>query len=131
MGAGTPQDLVECIARGIDMFDCVAPTRNGRNGAVWITAEGQVNIKQRRFLTDSGPLDPECRCYTCRRYTRAYLRHLFVAGEGLSMRLLSIHNLHFLVQLANAAREHVLAGDYASWSRAWLDRFHAGRMARG
>ncbi|HVH11688.1 MAG TPA: tRNA guanosine(34) transglycosylase Tgt, partial [Longimicrobium sp.] len=130
MGVGYPDDLLEAIGRGVDMFDCVAPTRNGRNGAVWITAEGQVNIKQRRFLTDSGPLDPECGCYTCRRYTRAYLRHLFVAGEGLSMRLLSIHNLHFLVHLANAAREHVLAGDFASWSRGWLDRFHAGKAAR-
>jgi queuine tRNA-ribosyltransferase len=67
---------------------------------------------------------------TCRTYTRAYLRHLFVAGEGLSMRLLSIHNLHFLVGLANAAREHILAGDFASWSRAWLERFHAGKAAR-
>ena len=131
MGVGYPDDLLEAIGRGIDMFDCVAPTRNGRNGAVWITAEGQVNIKQRRFHTDDGPLDPECGCYTCRTYTRAYLRHLFVAGEGLSMRLLSIHNLHFLVALARAAREHIHAGDYAAWSRAWLDRFHAGKAARG
>ncbi|HEU4556214.1 MAG TPA: tRNA guanosine(34) transglycosylase Tgt [Longimicrobium sp.] len=129
MGVGYPDDLLEAIGRGIDMFDCVAPTRNGRNGAVWITAEGQVNIKQRRFLTDAGPLDPECGCYTCRTYTRAYLRHLFVAGEALSMRLLSIHNLYFLVNLANQAREHILAGDYASWSRAWLDRFAAGKAA--
>ena len=130
MGVGYPDDLLEAIRRGIDMFDCVAPTRNGRNGAVWIAGEGQVNIKQRRFFTDPGPLDPDCGCYTCRTYTRAYLRHLFVAGEGLSMRLLSIHNLHFLVGLANAAREHILAGDFASWSRAWLERFHAGKAAR-
>jgi len=131
MGVGYPDDLLEAIGRGVDMFDCVAPTRNGRNGAVWIAAEGQVNIKQRRFLTDAGPLDPECGCYTCRRYTRAYLRHLFVAGEGLSMRLLSIHNLHFLVSLANQAREHIQAGDYAGWSRAWLERFAAGKAAAG
>lgn len=123
MGVGYPDDLLEAIGRGVDMFDCVAPTRNGRNGAVWIAAEGQVNIKQRRFLTDPSPLDPECGCYTCRTYTRAYLRHLFTAGEALSMRLLSIHNLHFLVSLATQAREHIQAGDYASWSRAWLDRF--------
>ena len=129
MGVGYPDDLLEAIGRGVDMFDCVAPTRNGRNGAVWITAEGQVNIKQRRFLTDAGPLDPECGCYTCRTYTRAYLRHLFTAGEALSMRLLSIHNLHFLVHLARSAREHIQAGDYGSWSRAWLDRFHAGKLA--
>ncbi|HEU0053934.1 MAG TPA: tRNA guanosine(34) transglycosylase Tgt [Longimicrobium sp.] len=123
MGVGYPDDLLEAIGRGVDMFDCVAPTRNGRNGAVWITAEGQVNIKQRRFLTDAGPLDPECGCYTCRTYTRAYLRHLFVAGEALSMRLLSIHNLHFLVNLAATAREKIQAGEFAGWSRAWLERF--------
>lgn len=129
MGVGYPDDLLEAIGRGVDMFDCVAPTRNGRNGAVWIAGEGQVNIKQRRFLTDAGPLDPECGCYTCGTYTRSYLRHLFVAGEALSMRLLSIHNLYFLVNLAARAREHIQAGDYASWSRAWLDRFHAGKAA--
>ncbi|HEX8695095.1 MAG TPA: tRNA guanosine(34) transglycosylase Tgt [Longimicrobium sp.] len=128
MGVGYPDDLLEAIGRGIDMFDCVAPTRNGRNGAVWITAEGQVNIKQRRFLTDRGPLDPDCGCYTCRTYTRAYLRHLFVAGEALSMRLLSIHNLHFLVNLAATAREKILAGGFAGWSRAWLERFRGAAV---
>jgi queuine tRNA-ribosyltransferase len=130
MGVGYPDDLLEAIGRGIDMFDCVAPTRNGRNGAVWIAGEGQVNIKQRRFLTDAGPLDPDCGCETCRGYSRAYLRHLFVAGEALSMRLLSIHNLHFLVSLAATARRKIGTGEFASWSRAWLERFHAGRGAR-
>jgi queuine tRNA-ribosyltransferase len=130
MGVGYPDDLLEAIGRGVDMFDCVAPTRNGRNGAVWIAGEGQVNIKQRRFLTDAGPLDPDCGCYTCRTYTRAYLRHLFTAGEALSMRLLSIHNLHFLVSLASQAREKIIAGEFAGWSRAWLERFHAGNAAR-
>ncbi len=127
MGVGYPDDLLEAIARGVDMFDCVAPTRNGRNGAVWIAAEGQVNIKGQRFRLDAGPLDPECDCYTCRTYTRAYLRHLFVAGEALSMRLLSIHNLRFLVRLAERAREEIAAGSFTSWSRAWLDRYHASR----
>ncbi len=127
MGVGYPDDLLEAIARGVDMFDCVAPTRNGRNGAVWITGEGQVNMKGQRFRLDAGPLDPECDCYTCRTYTRAYLRHLFVAGEALSMRLLSIHNLRFLVRLAEQAREHILAGDYASWHREWLDRYSTAR----
>ena len=129
MGVGYPDDLLEAIGRGVDMFDCVAPTRNGRNGAVWITAEGQVNIKQRRFATDAGPLDPECDCYTCRTYTRAYLRHLFTAGEALSMRLLSIHNLRFLVRLAEQSRAAIQAGEFTSWSRAWLERFHAGKAA--
>ncbi|HEX5521501.1 MAG TPA: tRNA-guanine transglycosylase, partial [Longimicrobiaceae bacterium] len=80
-----------------------------------------------RFRTDPGPLDPDCGCYTCRTYTRAYLRHLFVAGEWLSMRLLSIHNLHFLVELAARARAAILADEYESWSREWLQRFRAGR----
>ena len=126
MGVGYPDDLLEGIARGVDMFDCVAATRNGRNGAVWLAGEGQINIKQRRFLLDAGPLDPDCDCYTCAKYSRAYLRHLFVAGEALSMRLLSIHNLRFLVRLAELARAAIVAGNYHAWSRAWLERFHAG-----
>jgi queuine tRNA-ribosyltransferase len=128
MGVGYPDDLLEAIGRGVDMFDCVAPTRNGRNGAVWIEGEGQANIKHRRFLADAGPLDPDCGCYTCRTYTRAYLRHLFVAGEALSMRLLSLHNLHFLVGLAARAREAIREGRFSAWSRGWLDRFHAARV---
>ena len=112
--------------RWIDRFDCVAATRNGRNGAVWLAGEGQINIKHRRFLLDAGPLDPDCDCYTCAKYSRAYLRHLFVAGEALSMRLLSIHNLRFLVRLAELARAAIIAGNYHAWSRAWLERFHAG-----
>jgi queuine tRNA-ribosyltransferase len=92
-----------------------------------MAGEGQVNIKGQRFRLDAGPLDPECDCYTCRGYTRAYLRHLFIAGEALSMRLLSIHNLRFLVRLGEQAREHVQAGTFHSWSRAWLDRYHAAR----
>ena len=126
MGVGYPDDLLEAIGRGVDMFDCVAATRNGRNGAVWLAGEGQINIKQRRFLTDAGPLDPDCDCYTCGKYSRAYLRHLFVAGEALSMRLLSIHNLRFLVRLAELARGAIIAGNYHEWSRSWLERFHAG-----
>lgn len=129
MGVGYPDDLLEAIGRGVDMFDCVAPTRNGRNGAVWIEGEGQVNIKGTRFRTDAGPLDPECDCYTCRTYTRAYLRHLFISGEGLSMRLLSIHNLRFLVRLAERARAAIQAGEYASWSAAWLARYRGARAA--
>lgn len=127
MGVGYPDDLLEAIGRGVDMFDCVAPTRNGRNGTAWITAEGQVNVKAARHRRDPGPLDPDCDCYTCRSYTRAYLRHLCVADEMLGLRLLSIHNLHFLVGLARRARTAILAGEFASWSRDWLERFRAGR----
>jgi queuine tRNA-ribosyltransferase len=129
MGVGYPDDLVEAIGRGVDMFDCVAPTRNGRNGAAWVRGEGQVNIKSARFRTDPGPLDPKCECYTCRTFTRAYLRHLFVAGEWLSMRLISIHNVYFLVDLVTQARAAIRAGKYESWSRGWLEEFRARRPA--
>jgi queuine tRNA-ribosyltransferase len=129
MGVGYPDDLLEGIARGVDMFDCVAPTRNGRNGAVWIAGEGQVNMKGARFRTDPGPLDPDCDCYTCRNFTRAYLRHLHVADEKTVLRLFALHNLHFLVRLADQAREAIREGRFHSWSRAWLERFHGGRAA--
>jgi queuine tRNA-ribosyltransferase len=127
MGVGYPDDLVEAIGRGVDLFDCVAPTRNGRNGTAWIRGEGQVNIKAARFRLDPLPLDPRCDCYTCRRYTRAYLRHLFVAGEWLSMRLLSLHNIRFLVDVVREARTAIRAGEYETWSREWLEGFRAGR----
>jgi queuine tRNA-ribosyltransferase len=104
MGVGYPEDLIEAIRRGIDMFDCVAPTRNGRNHAAWVAAEGQVNVRAARFRLDRAPLDSECDCYTCRNYSRAYLRHLAVAGEVLGLRLLSLHNLRFLVRLTEQAR---------------------------
>ncbi len=131
MGVGYPDDLLEGIARGVDMFDCVAPTRNGRNGTAWIAGEGQVNVKGTRFRTDPGPLDPDCGCYTCRNFTRAYLRHLWVADEPLIQRLISIHNLHFLANLGAQAREAIRAGDFARWSREWLERFRAGRRGAG
>jgi queuine tRNA-ribosyltransferase len=127
MGVGYPDDLIEAIGRGVDMFDCVAPTRNGRNGTVWVREEGQMNIKAARFRTDPGPLDPSCSCYTCSRYSRAYLRHLFVAGEWLSMRLLSIHNIRFLIELAAEARLAIRAGGYEAWSRNRLDEMKKGR----
>ncbi len=129
MGVGYPDDLLEAIGRGVDMFDCVAPTRNGRNGTVWVTGEGQVNLKAARHRSDPGPLDPDCDCFTCRTYSRAYLRHLLVSGEWLSMRLLSIHNLHFLVSLAARSREAIREGEFSSWSSDWLERFRAGRTS--
>lgn len=125
MGVGYPDDLLEAIGRGIDMFDCVAPTRNGRNGTIW-TPDGQVNATAARFRTDPAPLDPECDCYACRNFSRAYLRHLMIAGETLGMRLLALHNVHFLVRLTAAARERILAGDFHAWSREWLHRFRSG-----
>jgi queuine tRNA-ribosyltransferase len=127
MGVGYPDDLLEAIRRGCDLFDCVAPTRNGRNGTAWIEGEGQVNVKAARYRLDDGPLDPTCDCYACRGYSRAYIRHLFVAGEVLGLRLLSVHNIRHLVRLAQRARERILAGEFESWSTDWLGRYRAAR----
>ena len=131
MGVGYPDDLLEGIARGVDMFDCVAPTRNGRNGAAWVAGEGQVNIKGTRFRTDPRPLDPECDCFACRNFTRAYLRHLYVADEPLVLRLVSLHNLRFLVRLAEQSRAAIREGRFHAWSREWLEGFRAARAAAG
>ena len=94
MGVGTPQDLVEAVARGVDLFDCVLPTRNARNGQLF-TREGRINIKNVRYAEDDRPVDPECGCYTCRTASRAYLRHLFLVGEMNAGTLNTLHNLHF------------------------------------
>jgi queuine tRNA-ribosyltransferase len=131
MGVGYPDDLLEAVARGVDLFDCVAPTRNGRNGTAWVEAEGQLNLKAARYRADEGPLDLACDCWTCRTHSRAYLRHLVVAGEWLAMRLLSLHNLRFLVRLMERARVEIEAGTYRAWSTEWLARFHAGREREG
>jgi queuine tRNA-ribosyltransferase len=127
MGVGYPDDLIEAVARGCDLFDCVAPTRNARHGTAW-TADGQVNLKASRFRRDRAPVDPGCDCITCARYDRAYLRHLFVAGELLALRLLSLHNLRFMVRLAEQARERILDGSFKSWSTAWLERYRGIRV---
>jgi queuine tRNA-ribosyltransferase len=124
MGVGFPEDLIEGIRRGVDLFDCVAPTRMGRNGALF-TRDGRLNIKRNEFRTDPRPLDPECDCSACKRFTRAYLRHLFVSDEILGLRLLSIHNVHFLLSLARQAREAIRSGRLDSWSRDWLARYHS------
>ena len=124
MGVGFPADLLEGIARGVDLFDCVAATRNGRHGTAW-TATGRVNVKAATNRLSDAPLDPECDCETCTTFSRAYLRHLFVVGEILGLRLVSIHNIRFLVRLAEQARQHILAGSFDGWSRAWLERHHA------
>jgi queuine tRNA-ribosyltransferase len=124
MGVGFPEDLVEGIARGVDFFDCVAPTRMGRTGALF-THDGRLNIKRAEFREDPRPLDADCGCHTCRTYSRAYLRHLFTAEEMTGLRLLSLHNVHFLVTLARRAREAILAGTFASWRDAFLRRYLA------
>jgi queuine tRNA-ribosyltransferase len=122
MGVGRPADLVESVARGIDMFDCVMPTRHARNGHLF-TATGVLNIRNARHATDLGPVDPLCGCYTCRHYSRAYLRHLDRAGEILGSRLNTIHNLHFYQALMRAIRDAIAAGRFA----AFRAEFHAAQ----
>ncbi|MDH5605549.1 MAG: tRNA guanosine(34) transglycosylase Tgt [Anaerolineae bacterium] len=121
MGVGTPEDLVNGVARGVDIFDCVLPTRLGRNHAVFLRAGGRLNLKNAAFAADRRPIDEGCACYTCRTYTRAYLRHLITAKEMLSATLLSIHNLHTLIQLAKDMRAAVLAGEFDTFARPWLE----------
>ena len=124
MGVGFPEDLIEGVRRGVDLFDCVAPTRMGRNGTVF-TADGRLNIKRAEFRADRRPLDDECGCSACARFSRAYLRHLFLADEILGLRLLSLHNVHFLVALMQRARLALLDGTFHGWSEAWLQRYHS------
>jgi len=124
MGVGFPEDLIEAIRRGIDLVDCVAPTRMGRNGAVF-TRDGRLNIKRTEFRTDPRPLDIDCDCASCSRFSRAYIRHLFVSDEILGLRLLSLHNVHFLLSLARSAREAIKSGDLEQWARDWLARYRS------
>ena len=119
MGAGTPQDLVECVARGIDMFDCVLPTRNARNGQLF-TSEGRINIKNARFAEDEGPLDTQCDCYTCRTHSRAYLRHLFMAGEMSAGALNTLHNLTFYLDTMGRIREAIVLRTFDSFRQEFL-----------
>jgi queuine tRNA-ribosyltransferase len=123
MGVGFPADLIEGIARGVDLFDCVAATRNGRHGTAW-TSSGRVNVRAATNRLSDAPLDAECDCETCRTVSRAYLRHLFVGGEILGLRLVSLHNIRFLIRLAEQARAHILDGTFGSWSDGWLGRHH-------
>jgi queuine tRNA-ribosyltransferase len=123
MGVGFPDDLLEGIARGVDLFDCVAATRNGRHGSAW-TATGKVNVRGAALRLSDEPLDPDCDCETCRTFSRGYLRHLFMAAEMLGLRLVSIHNIRFLVRLGELARATILDGTFDTWHRDWLRRYH-------
>ena len=122
MGVGFPLDLVEGIRRGVDLFDCVAPTRMGRNGAAF-TSAGRINIKRAEYRNDPRPLDENCDCAACERFSRAYVRHLFVSDEILGLRLLSLHNVHFLLALARGAREAIAHGELDAWSSEALSRY--------
>jgi queuine tRNA-ribosyltransferase len=119
MGVGRPEDLVRAVGEGIDMFDCVMPTRNARNGTLF-TSFGRVNIKRSEYQEDDRPLDPDCRCPVCRSYSRAYLRHLFVSGEMLSGRLNTIHNLYHYQWLMRALREAIENGRYAEFRSSYF-----------
>ena len=125
MGVGFPPDLLDGIARGVDLFDCVAATRNGRHGTAWLPT-GRVNVKGAALKGSQEPLDPSCDCETCTTFPRGYLRHLFMVEDMLALRLVSIHNIRFLIRLGEEARRRILAGTFEDWRRGWLDRYHRG-----
>ncbi len=122
MGVGEPRDLLEGVEAGVDMFDCVLPTRNARNGSLF-TSHGKISIKQARFREDPKPLDPECQCNTCQHYSRAYLRHLYLSGEILGMRLNTLHNLHFFLNLMKNARNAILENRFAAFKKEFLEGY--------
>ena len=124
MGVGTPLNILESIERGVDMFDCVMPTRNGRN-AMLFTREGPITIKKEKYLRDRDPVDADCDCYCCRTFSRAYIAHLFRAREILGLQLASLHNTAFYLQLTRDARSAILKGCFPSWKAEWIARYTA------
>ena len=124
MGVGTPENLLEAVERGIDMFDCVLPTRNGRNGMVF-TSLGTLNLRNAVHRTDFSPIDPECTCYACANFTRSYIRHLVTSGEILGLQLATIHNIHFFVSLMRQARKAILEGRFGPWKESILQALSA------
>jgi queuine tRNA-ribosyltransferase len=125
MGVGRPEDLIAAVARGIDMFDCVMPTRHARNGHLF-TATGVLNIRNAAHASDTGPIDPACGCYTCRNYSRAYLRHLDRCNEILGARLNTIHNLYFYLDLMRQMRAALDAGEFAAFAARTLAQRRSG-----
>lgn len=125
MGVGTPEDIVGAVGRGVDLFDCVMPTRNARNGALF-TSTGRVNIRNAIHARDASPLDPECPCETCTGYSRAYLRHLFMADELLALRLNTLHNITYYQRLMSRIREEISKGTYASFMDGFLNHSPQG-----
>jgi queuine tRNA-ribosyltransferase len=126
MGVGFPEDLVEAVARGMDLFDCVAPTRHGRTGALY-TRDGRINLRSAAHRRDHGPIDPECDCRACARFSRAYLAHLVHAGEILGLRLATYHNVAFVVRLLREARTAIGDGRFGSWRAAFHERWRTRR----
>jgi len=129
MGLGTPAQILKMIALGVDMFDCVLPTRVARNGLVF-TPDGPMNLRNEKYRTDPRPIVEGLDNYTCRTFSRAYLRHVTLSGEIISCTLLTLHNLHFYLDLMAQARAHIEAGDYAGWHRSWIERYETGAAAR-
>jgi queuine tRNA-ribosyltransferase len=125
MGVGTPVNILEAIDRGVDMFDCVMPTRNGRNAMVF-TPDGPLMIKKERYLHEAIPVDAECDCYACRNFTRAYIAHLFRTREILGLQLASLHNLSFYLRLTRDARNAILKDRFPAWKEAFIRRYHNG-----
>ena len=126
MGVGHPEDMVEAVRRGVDMFDCVVPTRYGRNGTVF-TSRGKLVVKNAPFADDFGPLDQECDCYACRNFSRAYIRHLIHSGEILGIKLTSYHNVYFMVSLVQSMRRAVAEGKFDQWADKFYNRYDPGR----
>jgi queuine tRNA-ribosyltransferase len=125
MGAGYPEDIIAAVKLGVDMFDCVLPTRNGRTGTAFVSS-GRVVIRNSRYSDDPGALDPMCDCYTCGNFTRAYLRHLFVVGEALGPKLLTLHNVRFYQRLMQGIRASIGQGGFEDWSSGFLSRYQSG-----
>jgi queuine tRNA-ribosyltransferase len=129
MGVGRPENILESIDRGIDMFDCVMPTRNARHGVLF-TSEGVLTLTNAKFKDDFEKVDENCDCYTCKNYSRAYLRHLFNAGELLALELASIHNLHFYISLMNEARNRILDGSFSEWKNKTIEKISIKNNSR-
>jgi queuine tRNA-ribosyltransferase len=117
MGVGMPEELPQYVAHGVDMMDCVLPSRNARNGYLF-TSRGKVVIKQAQYMEDQNPIDPDCNCYTCRTFTRAYLRHLFQAGEILFSMLATLHNVHYYLDIMSRMRDAILLGKFPEFLRS-------------
>ena len=124
MGVGSPENLIECISKGIDMFDCVLPTRIARNGSLFLDS-GRINITNATFRYDDNPIDLSCHCYTCSQYSRAYIHHLFRANEFLAYRLASIHNLNFIISLMSEIRKTILVGDFNKFKKEFLSKYNS------
>jgi len=129
MGVGAPEDIVEAVARGIDMFDCVLPTRIARNGQL-LTTDGRLNMRNAIHAEDHRPVQEDCTCYTCRTFSRAYLRHLYKAGEISALRLGTIHNVHFMLDLMRQIRAAIEQGIFAAFRTRFLDRYQITDQAK-